>query len=263
MPKFCANLTMMFNEVSFLERFSRAAKAGFTAVEYMFPFDWPKEQVVDALKENGLKQILHNIPCGDWAGGDRGIACLPDRKEEFREGVSLAIEYAKALECKNLNCLAGLTPQGISKEKIQETLIDNLRFAAEALEKEGIYLLVEALNHQDIQGFHLVHTQEVLQLLDEINHPNIRLQYDCYHMQVMEGNLIKTISENVSRLGHIQIADNPGRNEPGTGEINFINLFNAIDSSGYSGWIGCEYLPIGKTEDGLGWINSYLKREGN
>ncbi len=260
MPKFSANLTMMFNEVDFLERFSKASMAGFKAVEYMFPYDWPKEQLTDALHQNGLKQGLHNLPAGDWAGGDRGIACLPDRKAEFEDGVGLAIEYAKALECSNLNCLVGLTPQGISQTKILETLITNLRFAAAALEKEGIKLLVEALNNEGIPGFHLVRTQDVLQLLDEVNHRNIWFQYDVYHMQIMEGNLIQTISKNISRIGHIQIADNPGRHEPGTGEINFTNLFNAIDNTGYSGWIGCEYIPAGKTEDGLGWIKSYLER---
>ena len=260
MPKFSANLTMMFNEVDFLERFLKAAKAGFKAVEYMFPYDWQKDQLIDALNQNGLKQVLHNLPAGDWAGGDRGIACLPDRKTEFEEGVGLAIEYAKALKCSNLNCLVGLTPQGNSQAKVHETVIDNLRFAAAALEKEGIRLLVEALNNEAVPGFHLVRTQEVLQLLDDADHPNIWLQYDVYHMQIMEGNLIQTISKNISRVGHIQIADNPGRHEPGTGEINFTNLFKAIDRTGYSGWIGCEYVPAGKTEDGLGWIKSYLER---
>lgn len=260
MPKFSANLTMMFNEVDFLERFSRASRAGFKAVEYMFPYDWPKEHLVDVLNQNGLKQVLHNLPAGDWAKGDRGIASQPDRKAEFEDGVGLAIEYAKALECPNLNCLVGLTPKGFAQTKIHETVIDNLKFAAGALEKEGLRLLVEALNNEAIPGFYLVRTQEVIQLLVEANHPNIWLQYDAYHMQIMEGNLIQTISENISRIAHIQIADNPGRHEPGTGEINFTNLFSAIDKAGYSGWIGCEYIPAGKTEDGLGWVQPYLER---
>jgi hydroxypyruvate isomerase len=260
MPKFSANLSMMFNEVVFLERFSSASKAGFKAVEYMFPYEWPKDQLVEALKRNGLKQVLHNLPAGDWAKGDRGIACLPDRRAEFEDGVGVAIEYAKALSCPNLNCLVGLTPRGISPTKIRETVIDNLKFASAALEKEGLRLLVEALNNNAIPGFYLVRTQEVRQLLDEVDHPNIWMQYDAYHMQIMEGNLIETISKNISRIAHIQIADNPGRHEPGTGEINFTNLFSAIDSAGYSGWIGCEYIPTGKTEDGLGWVKPYLER---
>jgi hydroxypyruvate isomerase len=240
MPKFSANLTMMFNEVDFLDRFSKASKAGFKAVEYMFPYDWPKDQLVEVLNQNSLKQVLHNLPAGDWAKGDRGIACHPDRITEFEDGVELAIEYAKALECPNLNCLVGLTPTGVSQEKTRETVVNNLRFAATALEKEGIRLLIEALNNEAIPGFYLVQTQEVIRLLDEINHSNIWMQYDVYHMQIMEGHLIQTISNNISRIAHIQIADNPGRHEPGTGEINFTNLFNAIEKTGYTGWIGCE-----------------------
>ena len=260
MPKFSANLTMMFNEVDFLDRFSKASKAGFKAVEYMFPYDWPKDQLVEVLNQNSLKQVLHNLPAGDWAKGDRGIACHPDRITEFEDGVELAIEYAKALECPNLNCLVGLTPTGFSQEKTRETVVNNLRHAATALEKEGIRLLIEALNSEAIPGFYLVQTQEVIRLLDEINHSNIWMQYDVYHMQIMEGHLIQTISKNISRIAHIQIADNPGRHEPGTGEINFMNLFSAIEKTGYNGWIGCEYIPAGKTEDGLGWIKSYIER---
>ena len=260
MPKFSANLTMLFNEVDFLDRFSRASKAGFKAVEYMFPYDWPKDQLADVLNQNGLRQVLHNLPAGDWEKGDRGIACSPDRKSEFEDGVGLAIEYAKALGCPNLNCLVGLLPPDISMEKTRETVISNLKFAATALEKEGLRLLVEALNSVAIPGFYLVQSQEVFRLLDEVNHSNIWMQYDVYHMQIMEGNLIQTISDNISRIAHIQIADNPGRHEPGTGEINFANLFSAIDKTGYAGWIGCEYTPVGITEDGLGWIKSYLER---
>jgi hydroxypyruvate isomerase len=259
-PKFSANLTMMFNEVDFLDRFARASKAGFKAVEYMFPYDWPKDQLANELNRFSLEQVLHNLPAGDWVKGERGIACLPDRKGEFQEGVGLAIEYAKALKCPNLNCLVGLTPRGISQDQIRETIVDNLKFAALALEKEDIRFLVEALNDEAIPGFYLVRSQDVFQLLEEVNHPNIYFQYDVYHMQIMEGNLIPTISKNLSRIAHIQIADNPGRHEPGTGEINFSNLFNAIDEAGYSGWIGCEYTPAGETEEGLGWVKPYLER---
>jgi len=253
MPKFSANLTMLFNEVDFLDRFEKAAKAGFKWVEYLFPYGWEKEKLVEKLGASGLTQVLHNLPAGDWNAGERGIACIPGRETEFQEGVGKAIEYAKALKCPQLNCLVGLTPAGTPAEKVRQTLVGNLRFAAAALEKEGIRLLVEALNNQDIPGFYLVHTADVLQLIKEVGHANIYLQYDVYHMQIMEGNLIRTIQDNVGKIAHIQIADNPGRNEPGTGEINFANLFKAIDASGYSGWIGCEYKPAGRTEDGLGW----------
>jgi hydroxypyruvate isomerase len=257
MPKFSANLTMLFNEVDFLDRFEKAAKAGFKGVEYLFPYAWKKEQLVEKLGAHGLAQVLHNLPAGDWNKGERGIACLPGREKEFQDGVGKAIEYAKALKCPQVNCLAGLTPAGAPAEKVRQTLVANLRFAAAALEKEGIRLLVEALNDKDMPGFHLVRTADVLALIQEAGHPNLRVQYDVYHMQIMEGNLTKTVQANLDKIAHIQIADNPGRNEPGTGEINFANLFKAIDAAGYKGWIGCEYKPAGKTEEGLGWLKSY------
>jgi hydroxypyruvate isomerase len=257
MPKFCANLTMLFNEVDFLDRFEKAAKAGFKGVEYLFPYAWEKEQLVERLGACGLIQVLHNLPAGDWNKGERGIACLPGRETEFQEGVGKAIEYAKALKCSQINCLVGLTPAGVPADKVRQSLVANLRFAAAALEKERIRLLVEALNDKDFPGFHLVRTAEVLDLLKEVGHSNVYVQYDVYHMQIMEGNLIKTIQANIDKIAHIQIADNPGRNEPGTGEINYSNLFKAIDAAGYKGWIGCEYKPAAKTEDGIGWMKPY------
>jgi hydroxypyruvate isomerase len=257
MPKFSANLTMLFNEVDFLNRFEKAAEAGFKGVEYLFPYAWKKEQLVEKLSAFGLTQVLHNLPAGDWNKGERGIACLPGREIEFQEGVAKAIEYAKALNCSQVNCLVGLTPAAIPEKKVRKTLVANLRFAVVALEKEGIRLLVEALNDKDTPGFHLVHTADVLDLLKEVGHSNIYVQYDVYHMQVMEGNLIKTIQANIDKIAHIQIADNPGRNEPGTGEINYPNLFRAIDAAGYKGWVGCEYKPAAKTEDGIGWMKPY------
>ena len=259
MLRFSANLTMMFNEVDFLARFERASTAGFKAVEYMFPYDWPKNQLAEMLASNGLEQVLHNLPAGDWAAGERGIACLPGRENEFQDGVGVAIEYASVLKCPNLNCLVGLTPRGNNQEKVHEVLVSNLRFAATKLAETGIRLLVEALNDKDIPGFHLVTTQSVWDLLADVDHPNLRLQYDIYHMQKMEGNLIATMDKHMPRIGHIQLADNPGRHEPGTGEINFPNLFRAIDAAGYDGWIGCEYIPVGTTEDGLGWFSPYKR----
>ncbi len=259
MPKFCANLTMLFTEVDFLDRFEKAAKAGFKGVEYLFPYAWKKEQLVEKLGAFGLTQALHNLPAGDWNKGERGIACLPGRETEFQEGVGKAIEYAKALKCPQVNCLAGLTPAGVPVDKVRQTLVANLRFAAAALEKEGIRLLVEALNDKDVPGFYLVRTADVLALIKEVGHANVYVQYDVYHMQIMEGNLTKTIQANLDKIVHIQIADNPGRNEPGTGEINYPNLFKSIDAAGYKGWIGCEYKPAGKTEDGLGWIQPFRR----
>ena len=257
MPKFSANLTMLFNEVDFLDRFAHAQRVGFTAVEYMFPYDWPKEQLAELLEVNGLIQILHNLPAGDWAAGERGIACLPGREGEFQDGVEKAVSYAKALKCPAINCLVGLTPQGYTDDEVLQTLTDNLRFAATALEQAGIRFLIESLNNLDIPGFHLVHTQDAFDLMDEVGHPNLWFQYDIYHMQKMEGNLTETITTHLDRIAHIQLADNPGRHEPGTGEINYPNLLRAIDEARYDGWIGCEYIPAGSTEEGLGWIEPY------
>ena len=262
MLKFSANLTMMFNEVDFLARFERASKAGFRGVEYLFPYEWEKQELVEELDMHGLEQVLHNLPAGNWSAGERGIACLPQRVGEFQEGVGLAIEYAKALRCSRLNCHVGLTPDKVPVEEVRQTLVENLRFAANALEKEGIRLLVEPLNNQDIPGFYLVHTQDALQLLEEVNHTNLWLQYDIYHMQIMEGNLTRTIVDNLAHIAHIQLADNPGRHEPGTGEINYTNLLRFIDEAGYDGWLGCEYKPAGVTEDGLEWVRHYLEEGG-
>ncbi|MDZ4230420.1 MAG: hydroxypyruvate isomerase [Dehalococcoidales bacterium] len=262
MPKFSANLTTMFNEVDFPDRFEQAARAGFRGIEYMFPYQWHKEDLAEKLDKFGLEQVLHNLPAGDWAAGERGFACHPGREGEFREGVGLAIDYARALKCPRLNCLVGLTPEGVSTEKVRRTLVENLRFAAAALEKEGIRLLVEPLNNIDIAGFYLTHTGDALKLIEEVNHGNLRLQYDIYHMQIMEGNLTKTIRDNLPRIAHMQLADVPGRHEPGTGEINYPNLFRFIDEAGYDGWIGCEYNPAGNTEAGLGWARPYLGKGG-
>lgn len=259
MPKFSANLSMLFGEVDFLNRFEKAANAGFKGVEYLFPYEFNKEQLVNELGRFGLQQALHNLPAGDWQAGERGIACLPGREGEFQEGVGNAIEYAKALKCHRLNCLVGKTPVGASPEKVRQTLVNNLRFAATTLEKEGIRLLIEPLNDRDIPGFYLVHTRDAVELIEEVNHPNLWLQYDVYHMQIMEGNLTSTIQENIGRIAHIQIADNPGRHEPGSGEINFTNLFRSIDEVGYEGWIGCEYVPAASTEEGLQWIKPYIE----
>jgi len=262
MPKFSANLTMLFGDVNFLNRFEKASKAGFKGVEYLFPYEWSKEQLVNELGKYSLEQVLHNLPAGNWQAGERGIACLPGREGEFQEGVGKAIEYAKALKCPRLNCLVGKIQAGVPPEKIRQTLVSNLQFAATALEKEGLRLLIEPLNNHDIPGFYLVHTREALQLMEEVNHPNLWLQYDVYHMQVMEGNLTRTIQENIGRINHIQIADHPGRHEPGTGEIHFTNLFRFIDEAGYEGWIGCEYNPTDKTEDSLKWVQGYLQGGG-
>jgi len=258
MPKFAANLTMMYNEVDFLDRFEAAAKSGFKGVEYLFPYPFGKDELAERLQKHGLIQVLHNLPAGDWGAGERGIACLPDRVGEFQDGVGQAIDYALALGCKQINCLAGLCPDGVAPERVHETLVANLKFAADKLGAAGVRLLVEPINTRDIPGFYLSGTQQALDLIDASGSVNIALQYDIYHMQVMEGDLASTIERNLARIEHIQLADNPGRHEPGTGEINYPFLFNFIDGLGYRGWIGCEYKPASETLAGLGWMKAYL-----
>ena len=258
MPKFAANLTMMYNEVDFLDRFEAAAKSGFKGVEYLFPYPFGKDELAERLQQHGLTQVLHNLPAGDWGAGERGIACLPDRVGEFQDGVGTAIEYAQALGCKQINCLAGISPAGVDTEAVHAAFVSNLKFAADKLKAAGIRLLIEPINTRDIPGFFLCHTQQGLDILDEVGSDNLALQYDIYHMQIMEGDLAPTIERNLARIGHMQLADNPGRHEPGTGEINYPFLFEFIDKLGYSGWIGCEYKPAAKTEDGLDWIKPYL-----
>ena len=257
MLRFSANLTMLFAEVDFPDRFEKAAKAGFKGVEFTFPYAWPPEQLADQLSRHGLKQVLHNLPAGDWDGGERGIAVLPDRTTEFRNGVKLAIRYAKTLQCHRLNCLAGIAPQSISEETLRSTLIENLQYAAAALADDDIQLLIEPLNDRDVPGFYLNYSADALNLIADINHPNVMLQYDIYHMQIMEGDLIRTIQAHMDQIAHIQLADYPGRHQPGTGEINFTNLFSFIEQAGYPGWLGCEYIPTGRTEDTLAFLKPY------
>ncbi len=258
MPKFSANISMLFKEVDFLDRFERAAAAGFRAVEFLFPYEWDKDELKERLQSFGLEMVLHNLPAGQWSAGERGLACLPDRVSEFRAGVKQAIDYAAALGCPRLNCLAGIPPVTLSPQETQDTLVSNVRYAAEEAQQAGIKLLVEALNSQDMPGFLLSSTRQMNDLLKAVDHPNLYMQYDIYHMQIMEGNLIRTIGQNIERIAHMQLADVPGRHEPGTGEINFENVFHAIDEMGYQGWIGCEYNPSGPTEAGLGWVKKYL-----
>ncbi|MCK0163550.1 hydroxypyruvate isomerase [Marinobacter sp. S6332] len=255
MPRFAANLSMLFTEVPFTERFAKAAEAGFTGVEFLFPYEWPKEQLSKALEDNGLTQALFNLPPGDWNAGERGIACLPDRVDEFRAGVSQAIEYSRALGCKRLNCLAGLKPVELDEDTAWQTLVANVAWAADKLEGEGITLCVEAINSRvDMPRFFLDTSARVMALIEEVDVDNLRLQYDIYHMQIMQGDLVRSMECLLPWIGHIQFADNPGRHEPGTGEINFSNVFSAIDKMDYDGWVSAEYRPSGTTADSLHWL---------
>lgn len=255
MPRFCANLSMLFNEVPFMDRFAAAARNGFKGVEYLFPYPFPAVDLAAALREQKLTQVLYNLPAGDWAGGERGVAVLPDRHEEFREGVAQAISYAKALDCRLINCLAGIVPASVDPLEARATLIKNLGYAAGELKKVGIRLVIEAINTRDIPGFFLTNTRQAASLIAEVGSDNIGLQYDIYHMQIMEGDLARTIEKHLPQVWHVQLADNPGRNEPGTGEINYPFLNQWLDLLGYQGWIGCEYKPSASTESGLSWLN--------
>ncbi len=258
MPKFAANLTMLFTEVPFLERFERAAAAGFTGVEFLFPYAFKAQEIKAQLDAHKLTLVLHNLPAGNWEAGERGIACHPDRVDEFRTGVSLAIEYAKTLGVHQLNCLAGIAPKGIADDVLRQTFVANLRFAATELKRVNLRLLIEPINTFDIPSFYLSGTAQALSILDEVGADNAFVQYDIYHMQRMEGELAATLERQQSRIAHIQLADNPRRNEPGTGEINYPFLFAHLDRIGYDGWIGCEYKPKTTTEAGLGWLRSTL-----
>jgi hydroxypyruvate isomerase len=253
MPKFAANLSMLFTEHPFLDRFERAAKAGFTAVEFLFPYAFAAADIRSRLDANRLQLVLHNLPAGDWDAGERGIACLPDRVDEFRDGVGRAIVYARALGVGQLNCLAGKAPRGASEAMLRATFVDNLRYAAAELKAAKLKLLIEPINTYDIPGFFLNRTVQALAILDEVGADNAFLQYDAYHMQRMEGELAATIEKHLARIAHIQIADNPGRHEPGTGEIDHGFLFGHLDRIGYGGFVGCEYKPATTTEAGLGW----------
>ena len=257
MPRFAANLTMLFNEVPFLERFALAKTAGFKAVEFLFPYAYSKEEIKSALDNNALKLVLHNLPAGDWDAGERGIACHPDRVNEFRSGVAKAIEYATYLNVGQLNCLAGKAPAGVDAKLLHDTFVSNLQYAASELKKAGLKLLIEPINTFDIPGFYLSKTEQGIAILDAVGADNAFLQYDIYHAQRMEGELANTIQKHLSRIAHIQLADNPGRNEPGTGEIHYDYLFGLLDRLGYAGYIGCEYKPLKSTAAGLGWMDQY------
>ena len=256
MVQFAANLSMMFNEVDFLDRFSAAAEAGFKGVEYLFPYDYEASEIAAKLKHAGVKQVLFNTHAGDWDAGARGLACHPDRVDEFREGVVKAIGYADVLECGQLHCMAGLTPDGADPGVLHDTYVDNLRFASAEMAKAGIKCLMEMINTRDIPGFYLKSSAQAQDIMAEVASVNLYIQYDIYHMQIMEGDLARTIERLLPRISHIQLADTPGRHEPGTGEINYPFLFGHLDAIGYQGWIGCEYIPAETTTQGLGWLRA-------
>lgn len=259
MPRFAANLSMLFDDVPFIDRFARAAQAGFEAVECQFPYGYDTAALRAQLDANSLTMVLHNLPAGDPDAGDRGIACLPDRVHEFRRGVQQGIEVARALGVRQLNCLAGKAPMDADPALLRRTLVANLKHAAALLAKAKLRLLLEPINHHDVPHFFVNTTAQAIGILDEVGAPNAFVQYDVYHAQRMEGDLAMTLQRHLARIGHIQVADAPGRHEPGTGEINYAYLFAHLDRIGYGGWVGCEYRPSSTTQAGLSWRQRLLR----
>jgi hydroxypyruvate isomerase len=257
MPRFAANLSMMFSEVPFLERFDAAAAAGFKAVEFLFPYDHPAADIAARLKAAGLQQVLFNAPPGDWAKGERGQAALPGRQAEFREGFRKALDYAAALGCPRIHVMSGLAPAGVPHDTMTAVLAENLAWAAELATPVGVKCVIEPINHRDIPGFFLNTTDQAAAIINAVGPEKVGMQFDLYHCQITEGDLVKRVEKHLPLIAHMQVADNPGRNEPGTGEVNWPFVFRRIDALGFRGWIGCEYRPAGETTAGLGWFQPY------
>lgn len=260
MPRLAANLTYLFTELDFFDRFGAAAAAGFRGVEYQFPYAYEAAAVAGRLREHGLDMVLMNLPPGDWEAGEAGIACLPGREQEFRDGVEAGIDYARLIGCPQLNCLAGVAPQGTDPHELRDTFVANLRYAAGRLAEAGLRLLIEPINTRDRPGFYLSRSTQAAEIIDAVGTDNLYLQFDVYHTQVMQGDVVNNFEAQRRRIRHVQIADNPGRHEPGTGELNFPFILDAIDRMGYEGWVSCEYAPSTTTEASLGWAHDYLGR---
>ena len=254
MPQFAANITMMFNEVPFPQRFAAAAQAGFRAVEFLFPYDYAPQQVAGWLRENALDVVLFNLPPGDWAAGERGISSLPGREEEFKAGVELGLAYALVLGVPRVHMMAGLVPTGVDAQTRRDTYLDNLRHAAGVFAEHGIEVLIEPINGRDMPGYFLQSQTQAHGLREAAGAPNVKVQMDFYHAQIVEGDLASTFRKYADAIGHVQIASVPLRHEPDDGEVNYPYLFRLLDELGYTGWVGCEYRPRGRTEDGLGWL---------
>jgi hydroxypyruvate isomerase len=259
MPKFAANLSMMFTEVPFAERFAAAARAGFKGVEFLFPYELTPADAAARLRGNGLENALFNMPPGNFAAGERGIASLPGREAEFRAGVTKALEYAQALGTPVLHAMAGLLPAGADRARYRAVYVENLRFAAAEMAKHGLMLVIEPINTRDIPGYFLNTQAEAHAIREEIGAPNLKVQMDLYHAQIVEGDLAVKLKKYMANVGHIQIASVPDRHEPDEGEVNYPYLFALIDELGYAGWIGCEYRPRGRTEDGLAWFRAQAR----
>jgi hydroxypyruvate isomerase len=262
-PRFAANLTMMFNEVPFLHRFCAAAHAGFRAVEFLFPYEIPEEEIAGVLHTAGVENVLFNLPPGDWARGERGIAALPGREAEFRAGVEIALRYARALGTPTLHAMCGLVPEGADRAAHRATYVANLRHAARALAADGRTLVIEPINGRDMPGYFLQRQEEAHAIREEVGEPNLLVQMDLYHAQIVEGDLSVKLRRWVKHVGHVQIASVPERHEPDRGEVHYAHLFALLDELGYPGWVGCEYRPAGETAAGLGWFAPWRSVSGS
>ncbi len=258
MLRLAANLSMLFGEYDFLDRFEKAAEVGFEAVEYLFPYDYEADEIKRRLDQFSLAQALFNTPPGDWGSGERGLACIPGREVEFTDGIDKALNYAQALDAQRIHVMAGIKPESVTDNEARACYIKNLRYAAVAAQKIGVNVLVEPINNVDMPGYFVNFQEEGMSLIEEINEPNVRLQFDCYHCQMMRGDVVSTFRKYYQYIDHVQIAGVPGRHEPDVGELNYRYILKAIDSTGYSGFIGCEYKPKAATASGLGWANDYL-----
>lgn len=257
---FAANISMLFTEIDFLERFAEASNAGFRAVECQFPYTHRVDVLAERLRRHRLSQVLLNLPAGAWSKGDRGIACLPDRVGEFQDGVERAIEYATGLECPRVNCLAGVARPGADRLRLHDTFVENLRFAARELKQRGIALMIEPLNSRDNPGFFIRTSRHAIEIIEEVGSDNLHLQFDVYHSHIMDDDVVSALEQNMRHIAHVQIADDPGRHEPGTGVIDFKAVFQALERANYGGWIGCEYVPMTTTEEGLSWLSAIRTR---
>ena len=257
MPRFAANLSLMFNEVPFLDRFALAAKAGFKGVEFLFPYEHPAAEIAARLKDNGLQQVLFNAPAGDFAKGERGMAAIPGKQAAFRDSIKLALEYATTLACPRLHIMAGLKPEGVAHDTLTAVYGANLAYAAEECAKVSVKPIIEPINHRDIPGFFLNTTDQAAAIIAAAGPEKLGMQFDLYHCQITEGDVVKRVEKHLPLIAHMQVADTPGRHEPGTGEVNWPFVFKTIDALGFRGWIGCEYRPAGETLAGLSWFAPY------
>ncbi|VVE81554.1 2-oxo-tetronate isomerase [Pandoraea sputorum] len=259
MPRFAANLTLLYQEVPFLDRFREAASDGFRGVEFLFPYEHPAQEIRNRLNDTDLTQVLFNAPAGDWASGERGLAALPGREAQFRDGIELALDYADALGCRQLHVMAGCPDATESPERCRATFVENLAYATGQAAAHGVTVMIEPINPRDFPRYFLTRQDQAHAIRSEVGAGNLKVQFDAYHCQIVEGDLAMKLRQYISHIGHVQVAGVPARHEPDTGEVNYPFLFRLLDELGYAGWVGCEYRPQGETRAGLGWLKPWLR----